>query len=137
MPTSKQQQQPTMPKPQRAGRETSWGMMDILADMEKRETQSPPCRGAARTTRTSKLAARAAAATPSSLRRASLKGRESSWGFVDVMELLDREENNDTPTTASSAPPPIPPKGSFARQRSTSRGSRPAIIKARQHPQRP
>jgi len=86
---------PILPKPQRQhGRETSWGMMDILADMEEKESIRSQGSNNGMATRTTKLATRAAAIMPN---RRSLKacGRESSWGFVDVLQMLEDEAANE------------------------------------------
>lgn len=117
-----------VPKPPRAGRETSWGMMDIMADIENpamtttargEYQQKPTNRGSAMMkARTIKMAARATANVPP----AGI-GRESSWGCVDVMEMLDLEEDDQAAAVDAIVAPPMPPKASVVLKRSTSRGN--------------
>ena len=110
-----------VPKPPKVGRETSWGMLDIMAiAADNSIEESKRASSNAMKARTKKMAARATTSTKPPTGMA----RESSWGCVDVLEMLDLE-NED-----GMVAPPMPSKGSLTLNRSTSRGkttTRPAV----------
>jgi hypothetical protein len=88
-----------------------------MAEMEKKQQQQPIHQERPSNSIIGSSTVTARPAMPQINRptsRPSMKGRESSWGFVDVLQMLDLEDDLN-PEEQAVPPPPMPKKDrSFA-----------------------